>query len=98
MTTHGTYWEGATVRLSATFKVSGTLTDPTTVTLKTLNPSGTTATYTLGDSEITKDSTGTYHKDVEASVVGTWVYRWIGTGAAAGVDEAAFIVTASAID
>lgn len=98
MASGGMYLEGATVRLQATFKVSGTETDPNTVTLKVKDPSGTTTSYTYAAGELTKDSTGVYYKDVTPDDVGAWTYRFIGTGAAAGVDEATFEVQPSAID
>lgn len=99
MSSGGAYLEGSTVRVQATFAVSGTNTDPTTVTLKLLAPGGTTATsYTYALGEVTKSATGVYYKDVTCSTTGTWYYRWIGTGTAAGVAESPLVITASAID
>ena len=98
MASGGTYLEGSTIRLQATFAVSSTNTDPTTVTLKTENPSGTQATYTYALAQVTKSATGVYYKDVTPDAVGTWVYRWIGTGNAAGVAESPFLIMASEID
>lgn len=95
----GGYLEGATVRMQATFSVSGSNTDPTTVTLKVLPPGSTTATsYTYAGGTVTKSTTGVYYKDLALSTTGTWHYRWIGTGAAAGVAESPIVVYASAID
>ena len=74
------YDKGDLVRLSATFTVSSTNTDPTTVTLKVQDPSGNTATYTYAAAEITKSATGQYYKDVSIDEGGTWYYRWEGTG------------------
>ena len=58
--------------LTNTFAVSGVATDPTTVTLAITDPTGTTTTYTYAAAEITKDSTGVYHKDITCSSAGVW--------------------------
>ena len=84
------YWPGAAVRLSAIFTVGGTATDPTTVTLQTRDPSGTTTAVT-----VVKDSTGHYHGDVEVAVSGQWHYRWVGAGAAVAAAEGTFMVRGS---
>ena len=94
----GTYLEGSTVRVQATFAVSSVNTDPTTVTLKVMVPAGTITTYTYALAEVTKSATGIYYKDIALSTPGTWTYRWIGTGTAAGVAESAIICHSSAID
>lgn len=87
---------GDLVRVSAEFTVSGTATDPSTVTLKVKDPSGTTATYTYAGSTVTKAGTGSYYKDVSASTAGRWLYRWEGTGTAQAAEESAFDVEPSA--
>jgi len=94
------YLEGSTVRVQATFAVGGTDTDPTTVTLKVKSPSAVTTSYTYALSEVTKSATGVYYKDLGPTILtaGTWWYRWIGTGAAAGVAETAIIIAASDVD
>jgi len=71
--------------LTNTFEVSDVATDPTTVSLVITDPSGTATTYTYALAEITKDSTGVYHKDIPCSTAGTWQYVWIGTGTATDV-------------
>jgi len=73
---------GDTVTLTNTFAVSGTATDPTTVTLVVTDPTGTATTYTYAGGTITKTSTGVYTKNVTASTAGIWSYTWTGTGAA----------------
>ena len=90
------YPKGQTVRFSAAFTVSAVATDPTAVTLKTKDPAGTIATYTYALGELTKDSTGNYHKDIALATAGIWHYRWEGTGPAAGVEEAALSVETGA--
>lgn len=71
--------------LTNSFSVASVLTDPTTVTLAVTTPTGTTTTYTYSLAEITRDSTGVYHKDIACSEAGTWSYVWTGTGAASDV-------------
>lgn len=68
-----------------TFEVSDVATDPTTVSLVITDPSGTATTYTYALAEITRDSTGVYHKDIPCTAAGTWQYVWIGTGTATDV-------------
>lgn len=91
------YINGATVKISCTFKVATVLTDPATVTLKVRDPSANTDTYTYAGGSVTKNSTGDYSKNVAVDEVGTWRYQWIGTGSAAGLDEGEFVVGRAAI-
>src|SRR4030067_468947 len=89
------YDKGKTIRLSALFTVGGVAPDPTTVTLKVKKPRGGIVTYTYALAEITKDSTGNYHKDVVGSESGTWYHQWIGAGTWAPAEEGCFIIHAS---
>lgn len=73
------YEVGDMRRLSAAFTVSGTATNPTTITLLVKPPSGVLATYTYA-SDITRDSTGNYHYDLTFDAAGYWLYQWYGTG------------------
>jgi hypothetical protein len=68
--------------LGNTFTVSGTPTDPTTLTLTITSPSQTVTAYTYAASQITRTSAGLYTKDVACPEAGTWQYQWVGTGAA----------------
>jgi len=81
------YDKGDLIRLTATFTVSTTPTDPTTVTLKVKDPSGNVATYTYALAEITKSSTGIYYKNISLDEAGYWYYQWTGTGAVESVEE-----------
>jgi len=82
---------GQRVRLSVAFAdLSGTATDPTAVTLKVRNPGGVLMTKTYALAEVTKDSTGNYHYDLDVDLAGTWYYRYNGTGALVAANEAAF--------
>ena len=83
---------GDTVTLTNTFKVSGTATDPTTISLVVTDPTGTATTYTYAGSTITRTSTGLYTKNITASTAGLWSYTWTGTGAAADVESGSFDV------
>ncbi len=88
------YTVGSVVRVTGTFKdINGTLADPSTVVFKYKNPVTlvtTTLTY-LSDGALVKDSTGTYHVDVDTSTsAGDWWVRWQSTGAAQGAVEGMF--------
>lgn len=77
---------GSLVRSTATFaNISGTITDPTTVTLKYRTAAGSTTTVVYPSAPIVKDSTGVYHADFDTTgFTGPddqlWTTEWIGTG------------------
>lgn len=71
--------------LTNTFSVSGTPTDPTTVSLAVTSPSGTTTTYTWVGGTVTRTSAGVFTKDIACEADGTWQYLWTGTGTASDV-------------
>lgn len=89
---------GAQMRLTAEFRSrdTGTLGDPTTVTLKVLDPLEVETDYTYAAAQIIKDAVGRYHMDTDipnsTDSVGTWYYRWEITGALIGATEGQFIV------
>lgn len=93
----GSYDIGDLVRVTGTFTVGGTATDPTTITLKVMNPAGTTTTYTYALSQVTKSATGIYYKDVSPDTRGVWMYEWTGTGTCQAVDEGEFWVKDSRV-
>lgn len=76
------YGYGQTITLKNTWKVLGTLTDPTTVTLWIKTPQGTETEYTYADDELTKVSTGVFKLRLRVLESGTWFYHWKGTGVA----------------
>ena len=78
--------------LTATFTVSGTNTDPTTVTLYVNDPSGNVSTYTYSGATITKSATGIYTKTIDLDEAGTWLYRWETTGTAKAAEEGSLSV------
>ncbi len=83
-----TYDKGDGVRLTATFQnISGTLADPTTITLQVALPDGTTIIKTYAAGQVTKGSTGYYYYDILLSQVGTWAYHWEGAGAVEAASE-----------
>lgn len=83
-----TYDKGDQVRLIGTFKdITGSVTDPTVVTVRVKNPLGTVTTPAA-----TQESPGVYHVDVTLDESGTWWYRFEGTGAVVAAEETAFNV------
>lgn len=89
------YYPGSSARLQCSFYVSSALTDPTTITLQVMAPSGTTTAYTYALAQVTKSGTGVYYKDVTFDVEGTWKYRWVGTGTCIAATEGEVEVTRS---
>jgi uncharacterized protein YfaS (alpha-2-macroglobulin family) len=84
------YKKGQKVRCAAMFRVNGVLTDPTSVTFKSKDPSGNVSTETP-----VRDSTGNYHVDVTTDENGEWPYRFEGTGLCTAVEEDVFVVTSA---
>lgn len=80
---------GSRLRFTETFKdlVAGTVADPTGVTLKIHDPTGTETSYTYAAAQIVRDSQGIYHFDLTLSIPGLWLARWVGDGAIVATDE-----------
>ena len=95
MTTTNQYDLNDRIRLRSVFTVDNVNTDPTVITLKIKDPSGTTTTYTFGAAEITKEDTGIYYRDVTLNDTGIWYYRFESTGAVVAADEGQLIVERS---
>jgi hypothetical protein len=68
------------------------LTDPTDITLTYKKP-GQVGVTTVALGALTHPSTGNYYFDVLADTTGTWHYRFVSTGTAAGAEEGAFAVS-----
>lgn len=83
-------------RLTNTFAVGGTATDPTTISLVVTTPSGSSTTYTFAGGDLTKVSTGIYRRDIACTEAGVWHYVWIGTGTASDVEVGTFSVLPTA--
>jgi hypothetical protein len=84
----------------ATFTVGGVATDPSTVTFKYRDPSGTITTVgpvagASGGSGITRVSAGVYTYDVTLNDAGRWYARFEGTGAATAAEDYEAVVDPS---
>jgi len=91
------FTQGDLVRLDGIFKTAaGVLLDPTAVSVTIVRPDGQRNTYTyVTDADVVKDTTGTYHINVNASIPGTWRYWWHSTGTGQAGAEESFIVRAA---
>lgn len=85
---------GQLVRLTCSFYVGTTLTDPTGVNAKVMGPDGVVDTFAY-PGNITKDGVGIYHIDTTVDAEGTWHWRWWSTGTAQAADEGNIEVTRS---
>ena len=83
--------------LTNTFSVSGTPTDPSTVSVVVTDPEGNQTTYTYAAEQITCTSAGVYQLNVECTTDGLWSYVWIGTGTAADVVAGTWTVFPDAV-
>lgn len=90
---------GQQVRLTGTFRnlITNELEDPTTVTLKVQDATGTQTVYTYAAAEIVRDSKGVYHRDITITKPnkgggGNWYYRYEGTGNVVTANETSFPV------
>lgn len=83
------YATGQPIRLSTIVEdITGTATDPTTLTLSwQLAGAATVTTKTWpSPADLTKDSTGHFHYDLPGTLTaGHYRYKWVSTGTAAGV-------------
>lgn len=79
---------GTTPRFTALFAVNGTATNPTVVKFKYRTPAGveTELVYDT-DVEVVRASTGNYYVELNLNVAGTWLVRWVSTGAVAAANE-----------
>lgn len=98
-TTYGEYDIGDLVSVTVEFRnTSAVLIDPTGVTFAVRSPAGVVTNYTYGvDAQLVKDAVGKYRVDVNATLVGTWRYRWASTGTGQGAEEGQFVVRPSGV-
>jgi hypothetical protein len=91
---------GSRVRFTGTFtNLAGTASDPTTVLFKYELPSGTQTTLTYGtDAALVKSATGVYYVELTLATVGTYSFRWEGSGTLTAVDEGSVVVARSRFD
>lgn len=91
------------VQLRATFLGTDGLTpaDPSTVTFLVRDASGAVSSYQYvggaGGGSIARAGVGAYFRDVAALTVGSYYYRYEGTGGVIAADEWGFLVAASFI-
>ena len=89
----GTYDKGDRPRCKAEFRLNNVLTDPTTITFKYRKPDETVVNLVFGtDAALVKESTGIYYVDIDIDSVGTWYYRFEGTGTVKAASESKFQV------
>lgn len=90
-----TYYPGNTIRLRGTYKVNGTLTNPSSMTIYVEDPNGNEFTYSAS-----VESTGVYYYDYaigETSTPGVYTYGVKAVSSVNAYDEATFRVKASKI-
>lgn len=88
-----TYDVGDRIPQSVAFTIDDVAADPTVLTCQVRKPDGTETTYTyVTDPEIVKDSTGTYHINIDAVQSGRYSGVWTGTGTAIGSERWEFAV------
>jgi hypothetical protein len=92
---------GALSRLVATFVSTDGVTtaDPSSIDLLVKNPLGSVSTYSFGvaGASVVRVATGAYVRDTTLDVVGSWFYRWAGTGGVQAPDEYSLLVDRSFI-
>jgi hypothetical protein len=76
---------------------AGAAGDPSSLTCRVQDPTGTITLYTLGtDPQITKLATGSYVTTFVALTAGVWYWRYHGVGGVEGATlDGAFITTAT---
>lgn len=86
-----TYDKGDLVILTASWQnEAGAYVDPTTITLKIQDPTGSTTSYAYGSSTMTKTATGRYRYEYQPTAQGKYSYRWEGTGTATATGQSGF--------
>ena len=86
------YDVGDLIRISASFAVSGSNTDPTSLQLAVYAPSGSVLHVYGSSASLIKSATGIYYLDYPAGVIGPHTYRWAASGTAEGAQQGAFTV------
>ncbi len=81
------YDVGDGIRLTGTFTISGSGTNPTTTVLSLTDPSEVVTTPAVGNG-----TDGVYLVDAIADEPGPWYWRWVGTGAVVAATEGHFFV------
>jgi hypothetical protein len=93
------YDRGDLVRVVASFVGTDGVTpaNPSMIHLLVKSPDGSVATYRFGapGASIIQVGSAAYARDLDVSQVGSWYYRWEGTGGVQAADEWALVVTRS---
>lgn len=85
------YYVGDSITANGSFDAEGVATDPTTVTLKVLDPSGEEFVYVYPDT-INRAAAGRFYVNFAVDTDGVWTWKWIATGDAPGVQEGRWYV------
>lgn len=90
--------KGDLVRCSCTFTdpATGAGVSPTSVSFTFARPDGTSSTYTTPNAAIVSDGNGRFHVDVDATLAGTWSYRFTASGNYQDVITNTFLVVDAA--
>lgn len=88
---------GQRVTIETIFRLNGVPTDPTIISVTASSPSGVTSTVTYPDTNMVKNSTGSYDTSILVDEVGTWAFRAEGAGVVDAVNEYLMPVVASNI-
>lgn len=86
---------GDLVKIAFDIIVNSAYTDPTTVSVNVMTPSGVKTIYLIADPELIKLSVGKYQLTVDVTMAGEWVILFIGDAPAQGVRECRFNAIAS---
>jgi hypothetical protein len=79
--------------------ITGTITDPTTVSIEILKPDTTSVTYGYpsgANGNMTKEGTGRFYYDVDLTQAGVWHWTLTGTGTVETSEQGTFYVRRSA--
>jgi hypothetical protein len=80
-----------TVKTDPPFSSNGTPADPTTVKLVWRRRGSPPTTWVYGtDTEVVRDSAGTFHASIPIDRPGKYYFRWVGTGAVTAAEENSF--------
>lgn len=91
----GRYYVNSPLRLTVNFQDdSGNDTDPSTIQIRVMAPSGVETTYVyLTDDEVQQTDSGDYTADITPDEPGRWLFRWETTGSGTTVaTEGDFLV------
>lgn len=91
-----TWMAGSLVTSTATFisEATGLAADPSTVTLKWLQPGSSVQTATYPSATVTRVSAGVYSAEFDSTgLPGLWAAEWIGTGTVQAIAASSWRIT-----